>query len=645
MKLKELAGRLNRVQQTPTFRVGLSILLAILVIILDAWRLIDELRESTSLVQAFDTVHLWTLRDFTMAPVASFLYASLTALLLLLLVVWLGQALTYLGLALAAGVVAAVFLPFEATENIGRFIIALTILAMAFAILKAGMRLLLSLPWQPLAVARNVLDEAVRMKISVVFIVLLMLGMAFLPNLLEEGQPLRYRLQTFLQWGTGGAFVVLAFLTIFLSISSVAFEQRDRQIWQMITKPLSRWSYLLGKWIGVMGLNLVLLGVVGSAIFMFTQYLRQQPAQDGYDAYAVREVVLTARKSVEAKYDDPVGADLITMVGNRLEEYKLMDSPLVQVAPVEKLEELLREYQRRRQREPEQAQQVIRELFQYSLIRRLRDEIIESRRTRFRTLSPSQMGQLEGREFSFPGLEKAAERSSSIILRYKVNAGSNDPLAQLPLTFVLPGLPEPVVQTIALKHLQTIDVPVQAIDAEGVFRVTIINGDIRTGQSYEKALNFPPDGLEVMYSVGSFEGNYARAMLVLWIKLGLLAAMGIAAATFLSFPVASLFAFVGLFAAESSSFLKESLEYYTTEGKEGAARLLTMVIRVIGHAIIALFSPYTELRPTEKLVEGRFVSWGQVILGGLSLGLASLLIGLLGYAIFRKRELGTYSGH
>ncbi|MFG0251782.1 MAG: hypothetical protein ACF8NJ_02790, partial [Phycisphaerales bacterium JB038] len=174
---------------------------------------------------------------------------------------------------------------------------------------------------------------------------------------------------------------------------------------------------------------------------------------------------------------------------------------------------------------------------------------------------------------------------------------------------------------------------------------TIINGNIQTGESYERALNFPPDGLEVMYSVGSFEGNYARAMLVLWIKLGLLAAMGIAAATFLSFPVASLFAFVGLFAAESSNFLKESLEYYTTEGKEGAERLLTMAIRVVGQAIIGLFSPYTDLRPTEKLVEGRFVSWGQLVVGAVTLGLASLLIGVVGFAIFRKRELGTYSGH
>jgi hypothetical protein len=645
MKLKELAGKLNRVQHSRAFRIGASVLAALFFLVLDAWRIIDELRDSNSLVQTFDTLGLATLRDFTVSPVASFVYASIAALLLVLLVIWLGQALTYLGLILAAGIVAAFFLPFEPTADIGRFIIAVTILAMAFAILKAGMRLLLSLPWQPLAVARNVLDEAVRAKISVVFIVLLMLGMAFLPNLLDPGQPLRYRIQTFLQWGTGGAYVVLAFLTIFLSISSVAFEQRDRQVWQIITKPIARWKYLLGKWIGVMGLNLVLLGVVGSAIFMFTQYLRQQPAQDQYDRYAVREVVLTARNARDPQYDDPTGQQLVGLLDRKLREYELMDSPMLETAPVETLRDLIREYQRVRQENPERASEVYEELFRYTLIRRLRDEIVEESRTRFRTLSPATQGQLEGRSFVFDGLEHAAERSRSIILRYKVNSGANDPLAQIPLTFILPGLPEPMVQPTALKHLQTIDVPVQAIGPDGTFTVTIINGDIRTGESYAKSINFPPDGLEVMYTVGTFEGNYARAMLVLWVKLGLLAAMGIAAATFMSFPVASLFAFVGLFAAESASFLRESLKYYSTAEKEGFEVFVTIVIRLVGHFVIWLFGPYTELRPTERLVDGRYVSWEQLVLAVLTLGLASALIGLVGIAIFRRRELGTYSGH
>ena len=645
MKVREWAGRLNLVQQSRSFRIGASVFVVLLVIFLDAWRIIDHLREAQSLARVMNSLHLITLRDFTVSPPGNFIYASLAGLLLAMLVIWLGQSLTYLGLALVAGIAGGSLLPFPATAGLGRFIIAATLLTMAFAVLKAGMRLLLSLPGQPLAIARNVLDEAVRMKISVVFIVVLVFTLAFLPHMLDESQPLRYRIQTFLQWGTGGAFVILAFLTIFLAISTVAFEQRDRQIWQVITKPVSRGSYLFGKWIGVMSLDFILLCVVGSAVFMFTQYMRTQPAQDDFDRYAVEQVVLTARKGVQPVYEDPRGTDLMRLIDRRLNEYVLTDSPLVADQPVDHMRDMIRDYLRQHDDDPAKAAEIRRTLFQYVLINRVRDEVIEMTRTRFRNIPAAIDGQVQGREFRFVGLDKHARKSPSIILRFKVNSGTNDPGVELPITFYVKGQ-QPVIRMVALKNAQTLHIPASAVEPDGSVTIAIFHGDVRTGRSGVKdAIYFPPDGLEIMYTVGTFEGNYLRVMLVLWIKLSLLAALGIATATFLSFPVASLFSFVGLFAAESAGFLKESLHYYTTHEAHGLNYALRILIRLVGYAVIWLFSPYVELKPTSRLVEGRYISWSQVIWGAMILGLASLIICFLGYLIFRRRELGTYSGH
>ena len=68
--------------------------------------------------------------------------------------------------------------------------------------------------------------------------------------------------------------------TLFLVILfawPVFFELGNKEMFVIVN--------ILFSIVAVMGLNLVLLGVVGSAIFMFTQYLRQQPAQDAYDAW------------------------------------------------------------------------------------------------------------------------------------------------------------------------------------------------------------------------------------------------------------------------------------------------------------------------------------------------------------------------
>ncbi|MCK4873141.1 MAG: ABC transporter permease subunit [Phycisphaerales bacterium] len=657
MKREKLLRTLNRIQQSMTFRIAASAVVLAIVLLFDVWRLIDELsfRQfladpsvsfTPSLAKAFDTVGLVILRDLSLptVPIGNFVFASLALAALLLLIIWLGQGLTYLLLSLLVGVVAGVVLPFAPAA--GRFVIAAAILAMAFAILKAAMRLILSLPWQPLAVARNVLDEAVRMKVSLIFIVFLVIALAFLPNLLDESQPLRYRIQTFLQWGSGGAFVIIAFLTVFLSIATVAFEQRDRQIWQIVSKPVSRGSYLLGKWIGVMGLNAILLVIVGSAVFMFTQYLRTQQPVDDYDRYAVNQLVLTARTGVGPSYDDPVGINLIRLIDAKLEQYELSDAPIVDQQPVDRLREMIAEYDSLWTRgEKSEARSVVRELFRYGLMAKLRTEVIEQLRTRRRTISPSVGGNITGREFLFEGLDRATRLGRSVVLRYKINSGTNEPGAVFNITFEIPTLGL-LVQPTALKQTQTLDIPIEAISDDGTLAITVYHGDYRTGwSSVQQSIYFPPDGLELMYTVGTFEGNYVRVMVVHWIKLGLLAAMGVAAATFLSFPVASMFTFVGLFAAESSGFLRESLKYYTTHEREGLDYSVTIAIRLVGNAVAWLFSPYAELKPTSRLVEGRFISWWEVIQGCLTLGLAMLVVGFFGYMIFRKRELATYSGH
>src|SRR5690606_36572400 len=113
-------------------------------------------------------------------------------------------------------------------DAVTRLIIVSAVLATAFRALLQDLRIVLASANRFLAIARNAIAEAVRMNISLVFIVLLIFVMAALPDTLSHDTPLRYRVQTFLQYGTGGSYWIIAILVLFFSAASVAFEQRDR---------------------------------------------------------------------------------------------------------------------------------------------------------------------------------------------------------------------------------------------------------------------------------------------------------------------------------------------------------------------------------------------------------------------------------
>ena len=53
--------------------------------------------------------------------------------------------------------------------------------------------------------------------------------------------------------------------------------------------------YLIGKWAGLVLLNLILFLVSGVGIFIFVQWMRTRPSLDEFDRIAVRDEVLVAR--------------------------------------------------------------------------------------------------------------------------------------------------------------------------------------------------------------------------------------------------------------------------------------------------------------------------------------------------------------
>ncbi len=523
------------------------------------------------------------------------------------------------------------------------------------------LRLVFSGPSPVLAVAQNVLNEAVRMKISLVFIVVVILLLAFVPGALDPSQPLRYRVQQWLQYGVGLSYAVLTLLTVFLSTGTVAFEQRDKVIWQTMTKPVQPWQYLLGKWVGVMGLNAVLLAVIAGGVFAFTEYLRLQPAR-GEMAFHVREdgvvtldrpdlmtedrriletQVLTARRGrMIEPYDLRISGqtDLIVesnLKGKMENDSTLRDTPEARAGlraqTLRAFEEALGNAIESRLAEAMKNDPLIPD----SPVTRaaIEREIMASWEGQYRSIPPGGT-----KPFAVLGLPHTPEGAPArpLTLKFKINAGSNDPSAIYRVAFVLNGVV--FERQAALKSAQTFTFPSSLVRPDGVLDILVASGE-----ENPRELSFPPDGIEILYSTGGHAANFVRIMLSVWVKLAFIASVSLTAATFLSFPVACLVALCVLFAAESAGFLRTALEYYTSRTKDGVD-WFAVGVRAIAVPVERLFRVYASLRPAESLVDGRLIGWGAIarsiaVVGGFTLAMLGL-----GWAIFRQRELATYSG-
>lgn len=547
----------------------------------------------------------------------------------LILVVWLNLGLIYPMLALLA--IGILFLSrWLGFELAGSVLFGMISLTLVFMVLMRGAGLAMSFANPILAIARNVLAEAVRMKISLVFIIMLFFVLAALPMLLNSDESLRYRVQSFLQYSTGFTYMFVGLLVVFFGAATVTYEQREKVIWQTMTKPVAAWQYLLGKWLGVIAIAGVLLCVSAIGVFQFTEYLRKQPATGEVAAFVPKDGsdITEDRLVLETR----VLTSRVSMVPAL--PFSISDEAFEQ-ALQQKIE---RERQVDPSYNPDAAERAA-----------LRNQLFQEEFSQYFSVDPN-AEQYE--EYVFQGLGEAKRLNLPLTLRYKINAEGNRPDISYILTFAFSdGTVLPPRRTgLGFSHYITISP--DFIDNNGQLRVQIYNGQLRADpdglfslQTNMNTFTIPPDGLELSYSVGGYRSNFVRVYFVLWVKLALLAMLAVWASTFASFPVACLIAGGLFFMGESAGFVQDSLGAWGTTNIKGEHAPLRAMIYHFADWVSSMFKVYNDLRPAKRLADGRQLSWGTVSKGMITLGVICSVFYALGVLIFRRRQLAIYSGN
>lgn len=501
-------------------------------------------------------------------------------------------------------------------------ILTATMLCFGFALLASGAALALGRPSPVFAIASNVLREAMRLRIATFFVGVLLVALPVIPLWIDPAEPLRYQVQSYLSKSVGLTFLLAASMTVFLSCATVAFEIRDRQIWQLMTKPVARLQYLFGKWIGIVTLDVILMVLGGLAIFVQVRSISTRPAQDMADAQAVADQVLVARQGAYPTYRRLASDELRELV-----EQRIIADPILKA----EIEDGTKS--------------------EVEVKRELAREVITNFGTSQRTIPAG-----EERSYEFKGLSLAKRLGAPITLRYSFDIGRIDPHEVHPVMFkfgdglysersFVPGQP----------HVMTIqpEDALKVVDDNGILKLTIENaGYAESEQGLQRIpgigpIIFKADAVEALFRVDSFEPNFVRALCVQLIKLAFLAMLGVCAATILSFPVATMLSFTVLTIGSLAPFLGMSLsEYNVAPDAPLFWKSIQYAVKGIASASEWLLRAFGEISPTEQLVEGRLISWAAVISAFLIIGIVwSGAVFLAGFLAFRRKELAVYSGN
>ena len=579
---------------------------------------IDRISDATNLLISTERPE-WLPISFANDPLLP-LWIGILALGVINFACFTGLALPLAGVVIASGVLGLTAFSFG-RRDLAASLAAIPAFLFAFALLVRALLVALDRASPMLAVANSVIREAMRLRIAVVFAAVAIIAIPLLPQWIDPTSPLRYQVQTYLARSLDAMYLVCAFLTVFFGCSTVAFEIRDRQAWMTLTKPVSRLSWLAGKWLGLVVLNGAILTVCTLAMLAFLAQMRSRPAVDAFDASAVRDEVLVARAGGVPVYEGLPPADIETAVKEAIRADPNARADI--------------DEGRRTELE-----------VQKTLARVIAEDYLKAQRS---------IGPQQERRYTFQGLTAAREAKASLSLRYKFYAGESDPNAVYPVIFILGAADDAqwVDRQFVAAQSNVISVPPNAIAPDGTLVIRIANVRYNPNapagsQQFTPGpgtISFDPDGLELLYKVGDFGGNLFRAQLVNLLKLSFIAMLAVTLSSFLSFPVACLVVFTVFAAGSIAPYLATSIDEYRIRTDSGALKAFEAVIRGIASGTEFSVRAFGEARGSGPLVEGRLVPWEIVIRTFALIGVAwSGILLVVGFGIFRRKELAIYSG-
>lgn len=433
-----------------------------------------------------------------------------------------------------------------------------------------------------LAIASLTIRNALRSKVTLALLVLLAAVAAGVPLTVKGDGTARGEMYVLLRYTLGLSVMILYLVTLWAGCGAIAQEVEERRIQLLVTKPVSRLVIALGKWLGLVAVNGVLLALVSFAAVCMLFF--RMPADD----------TLATRRVVRAPLPD-VSAEAHRALRERVAIGGLPDG-LTEAQAVAIVE---------------------------------RDLLARSR-----TLAPG--GSLS---FTFtPG----APLARGVVIRHRFDTSLLS-LAPAPLTWRLrgpAGTPEYSVTRTNVPGVEhELTVPDELLAGES------LTVQVSSPTDAQMTVVFDPrDGVVALVPAGGIAVNAAKAVGILLARLALLAAIGVAAGALFSMPVASVVGLLGVILLQFTGYV-ESLAsadilvpwHAGSEAPGFADRLLGLFF----DGLAKLLAPLGDFDALGALAAGEHIAWSEVARAGLvhALAYAGAVLAAA-TALFNRRDLG-----
>jgi hypothetical protein len=454
-----------------------------------------------------------------------------------------------------------------------------------------------------LAIAGLTWKSAFRYRLFWILAALLLGAVVGLPLILKDDGTAKGLVQILLTYTLGAVATLLGIATLWLSCGTLAKDVEECQMQVVAVKPIARWQIWIGKWLGLLALDATLLALAGIAIFSLLQWRAGRlPAAE---QKILHDEIFIARASIK---DRP--PDLSPVVNDRMR--KVVKDPSAFTAA--ELAEI--RHQVTGQLTADLTELPPGFMRQWGIdLHTLRDKIGQQPlvlRIKFHTSNPNQ-------------------DSSRYLTGWIIGPTNSSQRAA-------------IEQTLPPDSFQEFQIP-NLLDEHGFLWVDLINPN-------QIALTFPlEDGFELLYPESTFGINFVRGLMIIFCWLALLASIGLAMASFLSFTVAAFASLALLVMGLSSGIVSSVVEQGTILGYDPAKAgyghspvdIVFVPIFQLALKIIKLVEGFS---PIDFLSTGRSITWGEL---GLAVTQIVLLLGgffcVFGMILFTRRELATAQGN
>lgn len=448
------------------------------------------------------------------------------------------------------------------------------------------------------AIAFLTVRSAVRSRVFISLVTVLLLTVAGLPIMIKGDGTAAGQVRILLYYTLGLTAFILGAATLWISCGAISGEIKEKHIRLVAVKPVRRFELWLGKWLGLLFINAVLLCFAGSTVYVLLHWTIRPSKITKEERRSLDEEILVGRRLILPRTES-VDEEAHKRLYRLIEEGKISaDTPHDEAFALEE-KRLLAE---KLVVAPGSSKQWVFDL-------------PERRRT----------GAPMFARFSF---YPASREKRTVYGIWNIGTKETPDIFSLPRKNYRHG-----------RH--RFSIPGSAIPEKGPMTVRFTNAE----RDLSNTIVFGPGpGIELLILESTFEINMIRAIIIIFCQLALLAALGLTAGSLLSLPVAT-------FAVSSVLAICMMSHYFLfaasperagghNHGPEPEPSVLYVACEKIIEHIGVIAAPAMQFSPLGRLTDGILVSWrltGRAVL--LLIGVYPGVLGLIGGYVLKRREL------